>query len=370
MSVLSERSADKDYLTALLAAQQEASLDGILVVGLDGSILSYNGRFVAIWGLAREVIASRSDELAIKSVLDKLVDPRGFLARVQHLYAHPEETSLDEIELNDGRTLERYSAPVRDDARMFGRIWFFRDITDRKRAERHEQLRERERLQKDFVATVSHELRTPITAIKGFTDTLLAGGITDEKNRLGFVRTIQRNAERLASLVDDLLALAVLETNKRKMSLETVKLASFTRDFIEQISPLTRRSQISVELDIDAALEVKADPSHLSQVLQNLLDNAIKFSPVRGIVRVRGRACGEEAVVSVRDSGQGIPKADLELIFDRFHRARAADHRKVKGTGLGLSIARQIVDMHGGRIWAESSEGAGATLRFTLPLAR
>lgn len=358
--------AELTFRNALLLAQQEASLDAILVVDVHGKISSFNRRFVELWGIPSDVIESRSDERALQSVLSRLADPGAFLARVQHLYAHPDESSDEEIRLLDGRVLERYSAPVRSGGVNFGRVWYFRDVTDRKAAEDAKILRERDAIQREFVANVSHELRTPITAIKGFAETLRMGALEDAENRLGFVETIERHADRLARLVDNLLTLSVLETGKRRIQLEEIALKPFVRDFAAGFEPVARRANLFVEVDIPESLRAKADPNQLSQVLQNLLDNAIKFSRPGGRVKVAGRLEDGQAVVSVADSGIGIPAKDLPRVFDRFHRADGRA-REIKGTGLGLAIAKQIIELHGGRIWAESAEGSGAVFRFTLP---
>lgn len=370
---LKRTTVSKDELAArnaLLLAQQETSLDGILVVDEQGRIQSCNRRFIEMWGIPQDVLDSRSDELALQSVLSKLEDPPAFLARVEHLYSHPEETSQDEIVLLDGRSFDRYSSPVAAGGRYLGRVWYFRDVTDRKQAEEANALREKDLILREFVANVSHELRTPITAIKGFAETLLLGALEDRENRRGFVVTIERNADRLARLVDNLLALSVLDSGRRGMLLEDVELARFVRDFARTLEPLALRARVSLRLDVSGELRVLADPGQLSQVLQNLIDNAIKFSRPGGMVDVGGapHEDGQSASIWVRDSGIGIPAVDLPRVFERFHRADGRA-REVKGTGLGLSIAKQIVELHGGRIWAESVEGSGATFRFTLKLA-
>jgi PAS domain S-box-containing protein len=262
------------------------------------------------------------------------------------------------------------SAPMETRGKgVTGLVCAAKDMTDRKRAAEAEALRERERLQKEFVATVSHELRAPITAIKGFAETLLEGGLDDGDNRESFVRTIDRNAARLAHLVENLLTLSALDAGRRRYDPEPLDLEEAIRDFVGTLEPLARRAGVTVRVDAQPGLVVLADGHQLPRILQNLLDNAIKFSRRGGEVLVEARRRDRHALVSITDSGLGIAAEELPLIFERFRRSDAADARKVRGTGLGLSITRQLVELHGGKVWAESEKGKGSIFRFTLPLA-
>jgi two-component system phosphate regulon sensor histidine kinase PhoR len=241
-----------------------------------------------------------------------------------------------------------------------------RDITQRQRDEEAEKLRHSERMQREFVATVSHEFRTPVAAIQGFAQTLQKGGLDDARNRLGFVKIIEKHAKRLSRLVENLLELSAMESGKVSPKPETVSLAKYVRKYARTIAPLFKRKRLSLRVDIPPEVKASVDKSQLSQVFQNLFSNAIKFSRKGGRIHVTGRSLEHAVLVSVRDSGQGIPEEYLPKIFDRFNQARK--DRSV-GTGLGLSIAKQIVESHGGHIWAESSKGRGAVFHFTLPRA-
>jgi two-component system, OmpR family, phosphate regulon sensor histidine kinase PhoR len=241
-----------------------------------------------------------------------------------------------------------------------------RDITQRQRAEDAEKLRHSERMQREFVATVSHEFRTPVAAIQGFAQTLQKGGLDDVRNRLSFVKIIEKHAKRLSRLVEDLLELSAMESGKRSPKPETVSVAKYVRKYARTIGPLFKRKKLSLRVEIPPEVKASVDKSQLSQVLQNLFSNAIKFSRKGGRIHVTGRQLQHAVIVSVRDCGVGIPEEYLPKIFDRFNQARK--DRSV-GTGLGLSIAKQIVESHGGHIWAESIKGRGAVFHFTLPRA-
>jgi PAS domain S-box-containing protein len=241
-----------------------------------------------------------------------------------------------------------------------------RDITQRQKAEEAEKLRHSERMQREFVATVSHEFRTPVAAIQGFAQTLQKGGLDDTRNRMSFVKIIEKHAKRLSRLVEDLLELSAMESGKRTATLETVSIAKYVRKYAHTIAPLFKRKKLSLRVEIPAEVKASVDKRLLSQVFQNLFSNAIKFSRKGGRIHVTGRQLQHAVLVSVRDSGPGIDEEYLPKIFDRFNQARK--DRSV-GTGLGLSIAKQIIETHGGHIWAESVKGRGAVFHFTLPRA-
>ncbi len=227
--------------------------------------------------------------------------------------------------------------------------------------------REREKMTMALMATVSHELRTPLAAIKGFAETLRTGGLNDRKNRLDFVVTIEKHADRLSYLVEDLLLLTDLDSRSKAPAFAELDLAAFVEDCVHGLAPLIRTESASLDLEIPEGLLVRADIDRLARVISNLLDNAFKYNRPGGRVLVTAAAEGAEAVVTVRDSGKGIPPEDLPFIFGRFYRSKTTRH--IQGTGLGLSIVKSIVELHGGRIWVDSVVGKGSDFRFTLPLA-
>lgn len=226
---------------------------------------------------------------------------------------------------------------------------------------------ERERLTVEMMATVSHELRTPLAAIQGYAETLRCGGLEDKNKRLVFVQRIEKHAKRLAYLVEDLLLLTDLDARAKPPEFVDLDLADFVDACLEGLTPLINNLGVKLSVDVPPGLRVRADEDRLARVFQNLLDNAFKYNRPGGGVRVDARADGNTALVTVGDSGRGIPAADRDLIFGRFFRSRATRH--IHGTGLGLSIVKSIVELHGGRIWVESVRGKGSDFRFTLPLA-
>ncbi|MBI3547496.1 MAG: PAS domain S-box protein [Elusimicrobia bacterium] len=331
---------------------------------------------IILYDLASEEIEDANDaaislygysktEFLQRRLSDLSAQPRILPALVRS--AHHERTVVIQRKRKDGSIfpVESTIGTLTWKDRIVG-VRVERDITERRRSEELERLRERERLRREFVATVSHEFRTPVAAIKGFAETLQKGGLEDSRNRLQFVKIIEKHANRLSRLVEDLLELSALESGKRSMNPEAVRLAKFVRRFSRSIGPLVRRRRLSVRVDLPQEMRALADKTQLSQVLQNLLSNAVKFSRTGGRIVVSGKPLQHMVMLSVRDSGAGIPEEELPHIFERFNHCRK-DRKQVEGTGLGLSIAKQIVEAHGGRIWAENIRGRGAAFHFTLP---
>lgn len=246
-----------------------------------------------------------------------------------------------------------------------------RDITERKKSEETERLRQLETLQRQFVATVSHELRTPITAIKGFTETLRRGAGDNAKTRASFIKIIEHHADKLGWLVEDLLTLSEIESGKHKCDPVPIKLLEYVRQFVLSLSPIAARKSVTIQIHIEKDLEVWVDQSHLAQILQNLVDNAIKYNKKGGSVLIEGRKINKkEAHITVRDTGIGVDEADLPLIFQQFHRSDNARMMAAQGTGLGLYIIKKLVETNGGRIWAESVKDSGSVFHFMVPLAQ
>jgi two-component system, OmpR family, phosphate regulon sensor histidine kinase PhoR len=231
------------------------------------------------------------------------------------------------------------------------------------------ELRRLERVRQDFVANVSHEFKTPLTAIQGFAETLLAGALDDPENNRRFLEIIRNHAMRLARLTNDLLKLARIEAGKMELEFSSVGLLELIEACTETTLLKANRKEITLEITVPPQLPtVRGDAALLRDVLQNLLDNAIQYTPPRGHISVVASATTREAIITVADTGIGIPLADSERIFERFYRVDAARSREAGGTGLGLSIAKHIVEAHGGKLWVESTVGQGSKFSFSLPL--
>jgi signal transduction histidine kinase len=233
-----------------------------------------------------------------------------------------------------------------------------------------ESLRQSDQAKNAFVADVTHELRTPLTVIKGTLETLEDGALYDEEGRGSLLASMQRETDRLIRLVNDLLVLTRADAGALNLHIQTLDLGKLVRTRCDHFTPLAARRQVKLSVGLDEAVkpaQVQGDVDRLSQVVDNLLDNAMRYAPDGSTVDVVIRLTGAEWECAVHDSGPGIPPKHLPLIFERFYRADASRNRLTGGAGLGLSIARALVTAQGGRISAESIEGEGTTLKFTLP---
>ena len=241
-----------------------------------------------------------------------------------------------------------------------GAVIVLHDITD---------LRKLERVRRDFVANVSHELRTPLTAIQGFSETLLAGAIDDPQNRVRFLEIILDHSRRLARLTEDLLMLSKMDADRLELEIHRLSVSQFVESCVETAQRPADDKNLRISVNLAPSLpDIAADRRRLAEVLQNLLDNAIQYTPAGGQITLSASANNGEVTFTVADTGIGIPHADQPRIFERFYRVDAARSREVGGTGLGLSIAKHLVEVHGGRIWVESAVGQGSRFHFTVPI--
>ena len=230
-------------------------------------------------------------------------------------------------------------------------------------------LRKLERVRRDFVANVTHEFKTPLTAIQGFAETLLAGAIDDPQNRLRFLKIILDHSRRLARLTDDLLELSKMDADRLDLDIRRLSVSQFVQSCMETTERPAAEKDLRISVNLQQALpDIAADRRRLAEVLQNLLDNAIQYTPAGGQIMVSASGDESEVTFTVSDTGIGIPQADQPRIFERFYRVDVARSREVGGTGLGLSIAKHLVEAHGGRIWVESDVGQGSQFHFTVPI--
>jgi signal transduction histidine kinase len=233
------------------------------------------------------------------------------------------------------------------------------------------RLKALDRLKDEFVAVVAHDLRTPLTSIRGDVDMLLAGDagpLTEAQTH--FLGVVDRNSDRLQRLAGDLLLLARSEAGELKLDLRPTDVAAVVREAADAARPAAEAKGIALEVAVAEVPPVRADRERLGQLLDNLVSNAVKFTPAGGSVTILlgARLDADAVTIDVADTGAGIPADELPLLFTRFFRARTATEAGVPGTGLGLAIARTIVEGHGGTIAVESAEGEGTVFRVTLPL--
>ena len=359
--LISDNTALRQQRTDQLA-QLEATLgnlrEAVLIVDESNYIHLANRALREIFPAARDLVNLR---------LELIVRSAPFLDFVRATRAGS-PLPRQEFEIVDGQTtlwIEASGAPIPSpDGKSQWALFVIHDMTGQRKLER---------VRRDFVANASHELRTPLSIIKGYIETLVDGHETMLlEDRTRFLKTIQRHSDRLKSIIDDLLALSRLESATPGLQFAPVALSPYFHSLAEDY----RRRILAEdhEIAVVASLElgsIETDSEKLTQVFGNLLENALKYTPTGSRIELGARVVSENEVECfVSDNGAGIPPDDLPHIFERFYRVEKGRSRETGGTGLGLSIVKHIVQLHGGRVWAENNEGAGLAIRLRLPRTR
>jgi two-component system phosphate regulon sensor histidine kinase PhoR len=326
------------------------------VAGLLLAALAAGSRYGVLAGVALAflpaVLAAALVARAIARRFTAVADHAGELARGNFRARLPETGSLEFGQL--AQTLNRTAEELQKTVEQLQR--------------EHAEIERVERVRKDFVINVSHELRTPLASIQGYAETLMDGALSDPAHNLRFLGIIRHNAERLARITQDLLTLSRVEQKRQKFDFEPCSVNGLLKQAIELMRPMAEKGEIRLELEsgpVDA--DVWCDSEAVSQILSNLLDNAIKYTPAGGRIAVGAEARGSFVELYVRDTGIGIPAAELPRLFERFYRVDKARSRELGGTGLGLSIVKHLVAAHNGSTRVESRTGEGSTFFFTLP---
>ena len=354
---IEEITTEKDYLQTILKGMAE----GVLVVNNRGHIIMINEALRKLFSLSMEVVDKTPLEI-IRNVELEAAIRKTIRDGKSSSFELTLPTSLGKIfEVNVVGILPSLEGSRKTSKEMRGAVAVFHDIG---------RLKELEKIRQDFVANVSHELRTPLTTIKGYAETLLEGALKEEV-AFQFVQVIKRQSDRLAKIVDDLLTLSKIEMKEFQLKMEPLSLPELVEDVLNFIQETAEKKKISISSEIPSPLMVIGDRDYLEQILINLIDNAIKYGREGGKITVSAIQKNQSEIeVSVRDNGIGIPREDLPRIFERFYRVDKGRSQEMGGTGLGLSIVKHLVQVHGGRTWAESQQGKGSTFYFTLPAYR
>ena len=336
-------------------AQQQVLFNSML----EGLLLLDGKRRIYLANRAFNNLFSIKTELRGKTIMEalRLHELAELVGRVEtEGQVFDYELKLPEV---SGRWLRVNAAVISNSAgAREGTILVFHDLT---------RLKQLERTREDFVANVSHELRTPLSLIKGYVETLLDGARDNPEVAERFLKIIERNAERLDLLIQDLLTISALESGRMELNLQPVALRALAEKVFADLQAKAKNKDVSLINDLPE-LTANADVNRLEQVLANLVDNAIKYGRAQGSVKVSGQKVADGKVeIFVQDDGPGIPPESLDRVFERFYRVDKARSRDQGGTGLGLSIVKHIVHSHGGEVWAKSEPGKGATFFFTLP---
>ncbi len=345
---ISSLTEERNQAAAILASMME----GVAVIGLNQRLTFCNAAFRKAVGVENTPWEGRP---AVEVI------PHSDLLEFIQQALSGNSTFRKEIVVGSvrTRTFAVPAAPVHSDDGTAGAVIVLHDISEHRRLER---------ARRDFVANVSHEFKTPLTAIQGFAETLLAGAMDDRSNSRRFIEIIRDNAIRLERLTSDMLKLSQIEAGRLALEFRTVDIVEVIESCMEttrlkaNLKALSLYSECSPDI-----LPVSGDRGSLTEVLQNLLDNAVRYSQPGGRITVKAVVIGTDVVLSVSDTGIGIPSSEQERIFERFYRADTARSRELGGTGLGLAIVKHLVEAHGGRVQLESELGQGSTFSVILP---
>ena len=351
-SQIQQLSEERDRLEMIFSSMVE----GIILLNEQFNIKFANPAIKNIFQIKGEIVGQSLLEAIRNPDISKLLQKASF----------EKQTVLEELTAFTPlrKQLHVGIVPIIQDTQVEGASEFVLVIHD------VSQLRKLERMRAEFVANVSHELRTPLTSIQGYAETLLDGALEDEDNARQFVLTIQHQAQRLSALISDLLELSRIESGQVTLNLAPQDLNRLVKNVLDIFEPTFSEKGLKFTSEIpEDILKVSADEHLLTQVLINLLDNAIKYTEEGGQITVSAKALESEIQVDVQDTGIGIRESDTERIFERFYRVDKSRSRELGGTGLGLSIVKHIIQQHGGTIRVESQLGQGSTFSFSLPKA-
>lgn len=344
---IAQISEEKSQLDSILSSM----LEGILAVDSSGKVLLVNKTLSQVFNLSSANYGKPYYEVIRNPELNQFI---------QEVLTDPQEKRKEVSFFHPGEKDFMVQSALVEQKRKgsISLLFVFHDITE---------LKKTERVRKDFVANVSHELRTPLTSIKGFVEALRDGAINDPEKSLQFLSIISQHSDRMNKIVTDLLQLSRIESKDSTLKIEPF----FLKELLDEVSSTLKnsaqeKSQI-LEISLPSLdLKVSADKHWISQALTNLVDNAIKYTPEKGKIRIEAKDKGESVEIAVIDNGIGIPQKDLPRIFERFYRVDKGRSRESGGTGLGLSIVKHIIEAHSGKVEVKSQEGKGSEFSFRL----
>ena len=367
---LERKTHELAHSLAMVRATLESTTDGILVTNAQGEVTGFNQKFADMWRLPREVMETREHPQLLEVTAPQLKDPHKFRARIEEIYASSPPETFDQLELSDGRVLERFSKIQFVEERNVGRVWSFRDITERKQSEK--SLREADRRKDEFLAILSHELRNPLGVISNIAQVMRKKKAWVDSGLEELEEAMTRQVGQMARLLDDLLDVSRVARGQIRLKKEPCDLTEIVGKAAEDHRSLLEENGLLLLIELpDTPLWVIGDPTRLAQIVGNTLHNANKFTDSGGrvTVRLQKMQSREEALLTVRDTGIGMEPVMLAHAFEPFSQAEHSIDRSRGGLGLGLALVKGLVELQGGKVAIKSDgPGLGVELAIRFPL--
>lgn len=349
-----------DYISKRHQAQQERM--ETLIENMGSGLLLINVRGdISVMNKASRMIFQVGEDSWLNRLYHDVMDESALIQFIQSVFI-TETKQRDQLTLGEAympRVYDVYGAPVLDKTgKIRGMTLVLHDITEQKKLEQ---------VRKDFVANVSHELKTPITSIKGFSETLLDGAMHEEKLREKFLKIILKESERLQSLIHDLLELSKIERSHFQVYVTEMSLYQVADEVITMLKDKAESKELELTLETEGDSMMAGDPSRMKQILINIVNNAIMYTPAQGSIHVKVKGTSNNVELSVADTGIGIDESEIPRLFERFYRIDRARSRNSGGTGLGLAIVKHLAEAHHANIHVSSKPGKGTTFRLVFP---
>jgi PAS domain S-box-containing protein len=366
-----ENELEKSF--SLIAAALESTADGILVVSKNGKITNLNKKFLELWQIPEEIVATKNDEVLLSFVLDQLTYPEAFLNKIKELYDNDEEISSDIILFKDGRIFERYSQAQLFKGKSVGRVWSFRNITAQRKTlqalfESEARLSELNATKDKFFSIIAHDLKSPFNSILGFSGLLAEQ--THNKDYDGveeYANIVQESSQKAVDLLTNLIEWSRSQSGYLEFNPEYVEIGALINEVFLLSDVTARHKSILLTKEIPQHISLFIDKNMISSVLRNLISNAIKFTYPNGKIIIRAEQLEQEVKISIIDNGVGIDNQYLNRLFRIDESYSIPGTQNEKGTGLGLILCKEFIDKHKGKIWVESEPGKGSQFHFSIP---